>query len=360
VNVRRSAHVVLTWHPSRAGGDAEAFSLLTGERVALTKALVAELLAIPDGEFVARDDDWVEGLCHAGLLVSNSTDLRSTVLRRRDEALGELGWDFESAAFHFEKRLEGARMTLAAPAESPVPALRDGPGIGQVHLPLVERDSEFYRVLLRRRTQREFDPNGEVTPGQLSVLLRYVWGAHAYGRNDRGDPLLAKTSPSGGSLHPLEVYPLLLNVESRERGLYHYSVRSHALDVLEHLDAAAARDLAETFLAGQAWLTKAHVLFVLTARFERMHSKYRNNVGAYQALLIELGHFSQTFYLVATELGLGPFVTSLVNHADIDRRLGLDPYREGALAICGCGVPAADAPVLHPEPFVPRETELDA
>lgn len=50
----------------------------------------------------------------------------------------------------------------------------------------------------------------------------------------------------------------------------------------------------------------------------------------------------------------------MINHVDVDRRLGLDPYREGVLAICGCGVPDASAPVAHDRPFVPRETELDA
>jgi putative peptide maturation dehydrogenase len=361
VNVRRSAHVVLTWHPSRVGGDAEAFSLLTGERVPLTTERIADLLAIPEDDFVAVDQEWVAELTRAGLLVSDEPDRRSMVLRRRDEALAELGWDFESAAFHLGKRLEGARMVLAAPAETPVDALKELPApLATVELPLVKRDSALYRVLLARRTQRDFDSREPVSLDQLSVLLQYVWGAHAYTRNARGDPLLAKTSPSGGSLHPIEAYPLLVRVEGVEPGLYHYSVRSHALELMERLDRTAAQALADTFLARQTWLSAAHAFVVLTARFERTHSKYRNNVGAYQALLIELGHFSQTFYLVATELGLGPFVTSLVNHVDIDRKLGLDPYREGALAICGCGVPASSPEVVHPEPFVPRETELEA
>jgi putative peptide maturation dehydrogenase len=359
VNVRRSAHVVLTWHPSRGSGDATAFALLTGERVPLTKARVADLLEIPDDEFVARDEEWVDELCRQGVLVSDGSDRRSTELRRRDAAIEELGWDFESAYFHLVKRLEGFRASLAPPPERTSEALHDLPvALGTVELPLSDRDSEFYRVLLRRRTQRGFDAQGELALDQLSVLLRYVWGAHAYGRDGRGAAILAKTSPSGGSLHPIEVYPLLAGVRGVEAGLYHYSVRSHALELMERIDHRAVHELAEHFTAGQPWFAEAQAFFLLTARFERSYSKYRQDAGAYLSLLLEAGHFSQTFYLVSTELGLGPFVTSVINHADIDNRLGLDPYREGVLAICGCGAPADSSPIVHDKAFVPRETRL--
>jgi putative peptide maturation dehydrogenase len=360
VNVRRSAHVVLTWHPSRPGGDALAFALLTGERVPLTKARVADLLEIPEDEFVARDEEWIDELCRKGVLVSDGSDRRSKELRRRDEAIRELGWDFESAYFHLAKRFEGFRAELAPPAERVSAALHDLPSaLETIELPLSDRDSDFYRLLLRRRTQRGFDAQAELLLDELSVLLRYVWGAHAHGRDGRGAAILKKTSPSGGSLHPIEVYPLLAGVRDVEPGLYHYSVRSHALELMEVIDLGAVHELAEHFMAGQSWLAEAQAFFLLTARFERSYSKYREDAGAYQSLLLEAGHFSQTLYLVSTELGLGPFVTSVINHADIDNRLGLDPYREGAIAVCGCGRPAESSPVVHDKPFVPRETKLD-
>jgi putative peptide maturation dehydrogenase len=359
VNVRRSAHVVLTWHPSRRSGDAVAFALLTGERVPLTKARVADLLEIPEDEFVSRDEAWIDELCRKGVLVSDGSDRRSRELRERDEALEDLGWDFESAYFHLAKRFEGFRARPAPATGRASAPFHDLPRPETVELPLSNRGSDFYRLLLRRRTQRGFETQGELSIDQLSVLLRYVWGAHAYGRDPHGAPVLAKTSPSGGSLHPIEVYPLLAGVRDIDPGLYHYSVRSHALELMERIDSAAVRELADHFMAGQPWFAEAQAFFLLTARFERSYAKYRRDVGAYQSLLLEAGHFSQTFYLVSTELGLGPFITSVINHADIDNRLGLDPYREGVLAICGCGCPADSSPVLHDRAFVARETELD-
>jgi SagB-type dehydrogenase family enzyme len=98
------------------------------------------------------------------------------------------------------------------------------------------------------------------------------------------------------------------------------------------------------------------VLFLLTARFYRSYWKYRRHPRAYSVLLMDVGHLSQTLYLVCTRLGLGAFVTAAINGGTAEDRLGLDPLDEGALAICGCGVPAAGTTRLDPDfrPFTPR------
>ena len=72
---------------------------------------------------------------------------------------------------------------------------------------------------------------------------------------------------------------------------------------------------------------------------------------------MDAAHLSRTLYLVATELGLGAFVTAAINNVDIEERLGLDGYREGVLAVSGCGKPAAEASPFDPEfvPLSPRE-----
>ena len=81
---------------------------------------------------------------------------------------------------------------------------------------------------------------------------------------------------------------------------------------------------------------------VLAARFERAFWKYRNHSKALAALLMDAAHLSQTLYLVATELGLGAS-SLLLNNGDIEEQLGIDGYREGVLAVCRVGRPAAEA-----------------
>jgi nitroreductase len=73
---------------------------------------------------------------------------------------------------------------------------------------------------------------------------------------------------------------------------------------------------------------------------------------------MDVAHLSQTLYLVAADLGLGAFVTAAINTANIEERLGLDGYREGVLAILGCGRPSSERSAFDPvfEPYVPRET----
>ena len=72
-------------------------------------------------------------------------------------------------------------------------------------------------------------------------------------------------------------------------------------------------------------------------------------------MLLDAGHLSQTLYLVATDRGLGAFVTDVINNAEIDERLGLDGIDEGVVAACGLGVPAGLSP-FDPvfRPFSPR------
>jgi SagB-type dehydrogenase family enzyme len=151
-----------------------------------------------------------------------------------------------------------------------------------------------------------------------------------------------------------------MRVEGVEPGLYRYRPDDHALEQREPLGEHEARELASLFAARQGYLADADVLFVMTARFQRQFWKYRRHPRAYGVLLMDAAHLSQTFYLLCAELGLGAFVTAAINGADIDERLGLEPFEEGALAICGCGTPGEPVIGIDPtfRPYVPRETRL--
>ena len=166
---------------------------------------------------------------------------------------------------------------------------------------------------------------------------------------------LKRTSPSAGGLHPIEAFPLLANVAGVEPGIYHYDAERHALALLEPLEREAATSLATQFVGGQTYFGSAHALLLLVARFVRSNWKYRRHQKAYASVLLDAGHLSQTLYLVATDRGLGAFVTDVINNAEIDERLGLDGIDEGVVAACGLGVPAGLSP-FDPvfRPFSPR------
>jgi putative peptide maturation dehydrogenase len=208
----------------------------------------------------------------------------------------------------------------------------------QYWLPSPKRHGQLYDLLTSRKTARVFDTSMPVSGTKLGVILRYVWGCHGYAALYGDVAGIKRTSPSGGGLHPIEVYPLVVNVEGLPSGLYHYNVENHRLDTISKLSEEEARSRIRLYTAGQSYFQTAAVVFIMTARFYRNFWKYRQHPKAYSVVLMDAAHLSQSFYLVCTELGLGPFVTAAVNNRNIDEHLGCDGITEGTLVICGCGV----------------------
>jgi SagB-type dehydrogenase family enzyme len=186
--------------------------------------------------------------------------------------------------------------------------------------------------LCNRRTSRTFSDR-PLSSAQLSLLLYYTWGATVMETNHMGDYFLKKTSPAGGSLQGTEVYAVLMNVQGFERGLYHYSVRRHGLELLSVEDPRAWISEA---CGGQPWIEDAAAVFVSTARVERMAWKYEFS-RALRVALMDAGHLSQTFSLLATALELGCFTTAALRDEMFENRLGLDYLEEPVFLVNGVG-----------------------
>jgi putative peptide maturation dehydrogenase len=365
--------------------QAYALSILRGEAVELTADEFELAASTPSDDWVeALDEETTRELARKGVLLSDESDPELEALRARHEALEGVGWNLEAALYYFLSKWRGIDLRqlagqdeasdLLPPTAEAVRAYVDrfGPppppfspvvAPGAVReLPLVEREGDLYDLLLRRRTTRSFDRSASLALWELAVVLRYVFGYNGYSPLLGRVTTLKRTSPSAGGFHPIEAYPVIMGVEELDPGLYHYDGAEHALELLQPFARDEARAAATEFVCGQTYFGDAHVLIVLAARFDRAFWKYRNHRKALAALLMDAAHLSQTLYLVATELGLGAFVTAAVNNVDIEERLGLDGYRNGVLAVCGFGRPAAEPSPFDPEfvPFVVRETGRDA
>jgi len=361
-----------------------ALSILRGEAIPLSADEFELAVSTSSDDWVeAVDEEATRELARKGVLLSDENDPELDALRARHESLESIGWNLEAALYYFLSKWRGIDLRrlagqdeasdLLPPTDEAVREFVDrfGPPPAAfssvvtplaVHeLPLVERKGELYDVLLHRRTTRSFDRGAPLAQRELAVVLRYVFGYHGYVPLLGQVTTLKRTSPSAGGFHPIEAYPLIMAVDELDPGLYHYNAAEHALELLAPLGVDEARAAATAFVCGQTYFGDAHVLLVLAARFDRAFWKYRNHRKALTALVMDAAHLSQTLYLVATELGLGAFVTAAVNNADIEERLGIDGYREGVLAVCGFGKPAAEPSPFDPEflPFVPRETGRD-
>lgn len=194
------------------------------------------------------------------------------------------------------------------------------------------RDSSFFATLRRRKTVRTF--TGEpISFSQFSSIVYNTWGrSYHYETSDFGR-LLHKTSPSAGARHPIEAYTVVNNVDRIRPGLYHYSVKDNALELLKPGDF---REKIGEYCAGQEWTKKASAVFFMTAIVARTQWKYRDP-RAYRAFLLDAGHLSQTFLLTSTALGLGAFCIGIISDIMIEKDLGLDGVGETALFAVGVG-----------------------
>jgi putative peptide maturation dehydrogenase len=362
-----------------------AISVLRGEELPITADELELLFSIPSGRWVEADpaDHRIRELAVKGLLVSDEDENELAELRRRDDMLSSSSWNLYGALYNFLTKWRDVDLRrglagdlepvadISAETEDSVDEFVAAHGLppSPFHLverplavqklPLTARDNGLYALLAERKTTRAFDRSAPLTIDEFAVVLYYVFGYHGYTHLLPDLVCMKRTSPSGGSLHPVEVYPLVTHVEGVEPGIHHYNGRDHSLELVCPLETEEAIEVATQFVCGQSYFGSAHVSFLLTARFQRSFWKYRKHQKAYAAILMDAAHLSQTLYLVAAELGLGAYVTVAVNGHNIEQRLGVDGFAEGAIAICGCGRPAP-AGWLEPEfiPFVPRQTKV--
>jgi putative peptide maturation dehydrogenase len=357
-----------------------ALSILTGAEVPITLDELGLALSVPVDEWLElpEQEDAARSLAERGVLVTDEDGEPFASLRGRDEQFAAVGWNAYAALYHFFTRWRDVDLREGLPdpegdlppitAEimdafleirgTPPPAFHSVErALAVQRLPPAARNGGLYDALHERRTTRAFDRTESVTIDQLATVLHYAFGCHGYAETRPEIVTLRRTSPSGGGLHPVEGYPLVVDVAGVVPGLYHYRSRDHALELIEPLSASEASALATEVVVGQTYFGSAHVLFLLTARFARNHWKYRNHQKAYAVMLMDVGHLSQTLYLVSTELGLGAFVTAAINSVLIDERLGLDGCKEGALAVVGCGRRSTERSPFDPlfEPYDARE-----
>lgn len=233
-------------------------------------------------------------------------------------------------------------------------------------LPAPRSKGEFVDVLRGRRTWRGFGTR-PITKARLAQLLSLTFAPTMTGVTAWGDQVLFKTSPSAGSLHPIEAYVLAVNVSGVPPGLYLYSTLTDRLHVVR--PGATARDVM-TYLSGQWWYAGAAALVLMTARVPRVWARYPH-ARAYRSLLLDAGHVGQTFCLVATWLKLAPFCTQALADAHIERHLRIDGVEETVLYAAGVGSRPRDGqwvqwpdhapghPFLPPQPPAVASTRHD-
>jgi SagB-type dehydrogenase family enzyme len=197
--------------------------------------------------------------------------------------------------------------------------------------PLMDEGRGIWTALRRRRSIRAYTDES-LTMGELSQLLWATQGITGHA----GDHLL-RTAPSAGALYPIETYLYIDRVEGLEKGLYHYNVPHHQLDILRKGDFA--RDVRAGALDQQI-AEQAAVVFLWSAIFQRSKWKYLQR--AYRYIFLDAGHIAQNLAIGADALDLGSWQIGAIYDDELNNLLSLDSETESVIYLSTVGHPRAE------------------
>lgn len=249
-------------------------------------------------------------------------------------------WDFHDLVFH-TRSTEGRHTdplggTYAhAGAVPPLPAVRPpwpGKKVILDKFATPEPASPFAKLLRERHSTRNFDDQHPVTLAELARFLDTTarvlseWKSGADVDGGREVTYSSRPYPAAGSAYELELYLTVSNCEGLARGLYHYDAGGHALVAID----ASAQHLRALSMAAEFAMDASgppQILITIAARFGRISWKYSSI--AYSLILKDVGSMIQTFYLAATDMGLGGCAIGTSNIDLFARMTGLEFHVEG-------------------------------
>lgn len=168
---------------------------------------------------------------------------------------------------------------------------KEYPRFRAVQLTNVAMDDEYDRLLAGRHSERDFS-RSPITLDELSKILFSCRIVDTQREPER------RTYPSAGARFPVEIYPIVFNVDNLARGAYHYNMPRHKLEVLLEQDLRDREtEIVSPFLSNTA------AALVLTAVLARSEIKYGNK--AYPYSLIEAGHIGQNIQLACAKYDIG-------------------------------------------------------
>lgn len=237
---------------------------------------------------------------------------------------------------------DNQRMEKYAEEEPIPPIYKTYDDTQQVSLPNIDNMGELASVseaLSATPWSQPFGKDGSnpVDIDCLSQLLYVTFGETGRIKFEGQGEFLTKTSPSGGARHPTEAYVLAIDVDGLPEGVYHYSVKDHALDVIRQDKTAASM---EETLYGLDLNTgpnfDINVVVVLTSILARSMWRYRE-ARSYRVILHDIGHLLETMKLAGISLGHYTYFNHGFDESKIENLLDVDGFKEPAFMYAAVG-----------------------
>ena len=268
-------------------------------------------------------------------------------------------WDFHDLLFH-ARSSEGRHANPLgglypyANVRPPLPAVRPSwPGktidLRKISPAQSQLSSPAAKLLRERHSTRSFDGGRPITLAELARFLDGIARVQST-FNSKADPggdghvveYAVRPYPSGGGSYELELYLAVGKCEGLARGFYHYDAGAHALVAIE----VRANELDSLLMAAEfamAATAPPQILITIAARFGRVSWKYSSI--AYALILKDVGALMQTFYLMATDMGLGGCAIGIANIDQFAKMTGIEFHVEGPVGQFALGRAAKlDAP----------------
>jgi SagB-type dehydrogenase family enzyme len=160
-----------------------------------------------------------------------------------------------------------------------------------------------------------------ILPGGKKPPVAPLRPGHITGPKASFAPTLGRPVPSGGNLHPVEIYLAVNEDWGFEAGIYHYDSAHHALDLLRPGDFLPA--ISTCLPTGEA--TNSAVV-LLTTCIQKNHQKYTDL--SYLLQTLDTGIVLEHLHFVATRLGLSPTTRLCFLDRPLQALLGLEPAEE--------------------------------
>jgi SagB-type dehydrogenase family enzyme len=259
-----------------------------------------------------------------------------TNVELEDSSEDLMQWDFHDLLFHSRSRMgrhhysSGKTFRFKGRIE-PTPALKTWHAGKITVLPMPKEQSflkkESLQISLEKRRSIRSYGKKSITLEQLSEFLyRSARVKKSYDMNDNSPyQTTLRPYPNAGACYELELYICLQRGDAIEAGLYHYHPKQHILELIS-TDESSINELAAQANRAIGKNNFLDVLIIITARFGRVNWQYESI--AYSLILKNVGVIYQTFYLIATEMGLAPCALGSGDSDLFARIAGLNYFEE--------------------------------
>jgi SagB-type dehydrogenase family enzyme len=190
--------------------------------------------------------------------------------------------------------------------------------------PAVQGGPDIWAVIWKRHSVRAYT-NDAMSLQDLSQILWATQGVRETVSGAFCDFKL-RTAPSAGALYPIETYLYVNRVDGLKKGLYHYVIGNHELELVKEGDFSGEvkGGALDQQIAGDA-----AVVFIWTAIIERSSWKYLQR--AYRYIFLDAGHIAQNLALAVEALDYGSCQIGAIYDDEINSLLDLDGIHESVV-----------------------------